>query len=74
MSDAATRLKPELDAALMALPGGIGLAIRYVKAAPVMADVMRDLAGYFDVLPEEITEPVKVALDLLDGGDGVIYR
>lgn len=73
MSDAA--LKPELDAALMALPGGIGLVIRYVKAAPVMSGVMRLLAeGYFDVLPEELTEPIKVALDLLDGGDGVIYR
>ena len=72
----AIRKKPELDAALAALPGGIDMAIRYVKAAPHMAEALRDIAqgGYFAGLPEEITEPIKVALDILDGGDGVIYR
>ena len=75
-SSGASRKKPELDAALSALPGGIGMAIRYVKAAPHMAEALRGIAegGYYDRLPEELTEPIKVALDILDGGDGVIYR
>lgn len=69
------RMKPELDAAVAALPGGIGMAIRYVKAAPLMEKAIRDIAaGYLSGLPEEIEEPIKAALDILNGGDGVIYR
>lgn len=70
-----TPLKPELDAALAALPGGIGMAIRYVRAAPLMEQAIRDIAAdYLGGLPEEIEEPIKVALDILNGGDGVIHR
>jgi hypothetical protein len=67
------RRKPELDAALMALPGGIGKAIGYVRAAPIMEAAIRDCL-LDQQLPEEITEPMRVAIDLIDGGDGVIYR
>ena len=70
-----TPLKPELDAALAALPGGIGKAIQYVKAAPFMEQAIRDIAAnYLGHLPEEIEATIKVALDILNGGDGVIYK
>lgn len=66
--------RPELEAVLRALPWGIGKTIRVLRAAPDLELIARDVLDYRDELPEEIIERAKAAVDVLDGGDGRIYR
>lgn len=85
----ATQRRPELEVAMERFSIGQVIDIlnvwpegftvehfkKYLNAHPPMVRAVRDLAnGYLGQLPEEITAEIRSAIDILDGGDGVIYR